>query len=87
MAGAIAPHIQTGQVIVESAGTVSDPAIKSDPAIRADLAIKLTSHSRIRLSDPEGFLMSNVVITDIFNALENALENVLENVPGKVDPR
>ncbi|MGB3671829.1 MAG: radical SAM family heme chaperone HemW [Phormidesmis sp.] len=81
MAGAIAPHIQTGQVVVESTDIISDPAIKSD------LAIKLTSHSRIRLSDPEGFLVSNVVITDIFNALENALENVLENVPGKVDPR
>jgi len=73
MAGAIAPHIQTGQVVVESTDIISDSTLKSD------LAIKLTSHSRIRLSDPEGFLMSNVVITDVFNALENVSE--------RVDPR
>jgi putative oxygen-independent coproporphyrinogen III oxidase len=33
-------------------------------------AINLQPNSRIRLSDPEGFLMSNIVIVDAFNALE-----------------
>ncbi len=64
IARAIAPHVHTGWVVVESADPVSDSVSISNQAI------KLTSSSRLRLSDPEGFLMSNVVITDVFNALE-----------------
>jgi putative oxygen-independent coproporphyrinogen III oxidase len=72
MAGAIlpwtgyanAPHTQPSVsrdplVIVESPVTETKPAKQT-----------LDPNSRIRLSDPEGFLMSNVVIVDAFNALE-----------------
>ncbi|MEM9948020.1 MAG: radical SAM family heme chaperone HemW [Cyanobacteria bacterium P01_D01_bin.36] len=36
-----------------------------------DPPTSLSANSQIRLSDPTGFLMSNVVITDAFNALES----------------
>ena len=55
---AIAPHIQNQWVIVDAAQTTVPPL----DCLRPD--------DRIRLSDPTGFLMSNVVITDAFNALE-----------------
>ncbi|MGC1308849.1 MAG: radical SAM family heme chaperone HemW [Phormidesmis sp.] len=58
LARAIAPHIQNQWVIVE-------------PLTGSNVK-KLKPSSRIRLSDPEGFLMSNVVIIDAFNALEAA---------------
>ncbi len=51
---AIAPHVQNQWVIIEPGPNIT----------------KLKPTSRIRLSDPEGFLMSNVVIIDAFNALE-----------------
>lgn len=56
---AIAPHIQNQWVIVSNAQKVSSNITNLEPG------------SRIRLSDPKGFLMSNVVITDAFNALES----------------
>ncbi|MEO0648010.1 MAG: radical SAM family heme chaperone HemW [Cyanobacteria bacterium J06650_10] len=56
---AIAPHIQNQWVIVES------------PHPNTSSSRHLQSKDRIRLSDPKGFLMSNVVITDAFNALES----------------
>ncbi len=61
MASAIAPHVQSGWVMI-------DPTSESTGTVASN--IKLTPNSRLRLSDPEGFLVSNVVITDIFNALE-----------------
>ncbi len=61
---AIAPHIKSNWAITEA-------VIK--PVSAAASNTKLKPSSRIRLSDPEGFLMSNVVIVDAFNAL-NALE-------------
>ncbi len=53
---AIAPHVKSNWLIVE-------------PISTAENITKLKPNSRIRLSDPEGFLMSNVVIVDAFNAL------------------
>lgn len=58
---ALVPHVHSGWVIVESPG--------ENMRERQNIT-KFTSKSRIRLSDPEGFLMSNVVIVDAFNALE-----------------
>ena len=55
---AIAPHIQNQWVIIDSA----------HPKDFAQTGLSARDH--IRLSDPKGFLMSNVVITDAFNALE-----------------
>ncbi len=74
MGEAMTPHIQSKNtqqpwVIVESA--------KDN---RTQLAIKPEPSSRIRLSDPEGFLMSNVVIVDAFNALEGLENNALEGL-------
>ncbi len=62
---AIAPHIHQQWVIIEpSNGTIHNAQTEPIPETY------LTPTSRIRLSDPEGFLMSNVVIVDAFNALE-----------------
>lgn len=57
---AIAPHIRQQWVIVE-------PEAVTPPGQNVT---KFKPTSRIRLSDPEGFLMSNQVIVDAFNALE-----------------
>ncbi|MGB3293958.1 MAG: hypothetical protein WBB01_13310, partial [Phormidesmis sp.] len=59
---ALAPHLHKGWVIAESQADTMREQQQS--------TAKFTSNSRIRLSDPEGFLMSNVVIIDAFNALE-----------------
>ncbi|MEO0520449.1 MAG: radical SAM family heme chaperone HemW [Cyanobacteria bacterium P01_A01_bin.116] len=55
---AIAPHIDNQWVVVENALSANSNVKKLEPT------------SRLRLSDPEGFLMSNVVIVDSFNALD-----------------
>ncbi len=55
---AIAPHIQNKWVV-----------IKADDITEATVT-NLEPTSRLCLTDPEGFLMSNVVIVDAFNALE-----------------
>ena len=57
---AIAPYLQSGWLTVKSASLGISNAVGLEPT------------DRIQLSDPEGFLMSNVVITDAFNALEAA---------------
>ena len=57
---AIASHIKSNWAAIEPVSTATN-------------ITKLKPSSRIRLSDPEGFLMSNVVIVDAFNAL-NPLE-------------
>ncbi len=57
---AIAPHLKNNWLVLDSTSS-------SLPN-----ALRLKSTDRIRLSDPEGFLMSNVVITDAFNALDAA---------------
>lgn len=70
---AIAPHIQRNWVIVSPGTVVVDPVNQKGDARRRDIAPnikKLEPQSRIRLSDPEGFVMSNQVIVDAFNALE-----------------
>ena len=59
---AIAPHVDCGWVQIDS------PTAKKSRG--AASVTKLNPNCRIRLSDPEGFLMSNVVIVDAFNALE-----------------
>jgi len=73
---AIAPHIQRNWVTVESVSAASAPVrsmsksvAKSMPNVAPNIK-KLEPSSRIRLSDPEGFVMSNQVIIDAFNALE-----------------
>ena len=62
---AIAPHIHQQWAIIEPSN--SD---RRYPQTQLSLETNLTPNSRIRLSDPEGFLMSNQVIVDAFNALE-----------------
>ena len=57
---ALNPHVRKGWVIVETGAEMRAPQ---------NIA-KVTPNTRIRLSDPEGFLMSNQVIVDAFNALE-----------------
>lgn len=57
---ALGPHVQNKWVVIESEGSIQDGIQKG-----------LCGADRIRLSDPAGFLMSNVVITDAFNALES----------------
>ena len=59
---AIAPHVANRWVIIEPAACHSGDSPVAQKILKP-------SH-RIRLSDPQGFLMSNVVITDAFNALE-----------------
>lgn len=61
---AIAPHIAQKWVMVERA------AVPNSHNTETQNIKKLEATDRIRLSDPEGFLMSNVVIVDAFNALE-----------------
>ena len=63
MGRAIAPHLKNQWLSTDAAVTVTT----SNPTFKPTL--KPTS--RIFLSDPEGFLMSNVVIVDAFNALES----------------
>ncbi|PZO54183.1 MAG: coproporphyrinogen III oxidase [Phormidesmis priestleyi] len=63
LAAAIAPHIQSQWLIIDP---TADTFGEQSPLHTSSL--KPTD--RIRLSDPEGFLMSNVVIVDAFNALE-----------------
>ena len=58
MERAIAPHVERNWLVIES------PSADTN-------ATGLRSTSRIRLSDPEGFLMSNVAIVDAFNAIES----------------
>jgi putative oxygen-independent coproporphyrinogen III oxidase len=75
MAAAIFPHThhkmtQQPLVMVESG---------EDIAAQIQRVMRLEPTSRIRLSDPEGFLMSNVVIVDAFNALEG-LESAQQSV-------
>ncbi|MBE9062978.1 radical SAM family heme chaperone HemW [cf. Phormidesmis sp. LEGE 11477] len=65
---AIAPHLQNRWLILES--TASED---SDSKRSSSNEPRLKPTDRIRLSDPEGFLMSNVVITDAFNALDLAV--------------
>ena len=62
---AIAPHIQQQWVTLEPFSSDMRYA-----RIEQSFETQLTPTSRIRLSDPEGFLMSNGVIVDAFNALE-----------------
>ncbi len=62
LGAALVPHVQNGWLIVE----LEAANMRKGP----QKATKLTPESRIRLSDPEGFLMSNIVIVDAFNALE-----------------
>lgn len=72
LAAAIAPHIQRHWVIVESS---LDESGSDESSLDVAVNIKkLKPTGRIRLSDPEGFVMSNQVIVDAFNALE-ALSN------------
>ena len=58
LGSAIAPHVRSHWLIVETNGNVASNIKKLEPT------------SQIRLSDPEGFVMSNQVIVDAFNALE-----------------
>ncbi|MGB7085125.1 MAG: radical SAM family heme chaperone HemW [Phormidesmis sp.] len=58
MEQALAPHLQAQRVIIDA------------PLSDRENITKLEPTSRIRLSDPEGFLMSNQVIVDAFNAIE-----------------
>lgn len=62
---AIAPHISQQWAIIEPSKSDMHDA-QTQPSSESNL----TPASRIRLSDPEGFLMSNRVIVDAFNALE-----------------
>lgn len=62
---AIAPHIQSGWVTVKTV----------DADKNTENITNLKPTDRIRLSDPEGFLMSNIVIVDAFNALEAVSPN------------
>ena len=68
---AIAPHAQRGWVIIEGSTFQNNSGSTSNGTSNIK---KLEPKSCIRLSDPEGFVMSNQVIVDAFNALE-ALEN------------
>ncbi|MEM9090205.1 MAG: radical SAM family heme chaperone HemW [Cyanobacteria bacterium P01_F01_bin.53] len=65
MGKAIAPHISSQWVTITSATGTSTTDCQPYPNVTN---LKPTDH--IRLTDPEGFLMSNVVIVDAFNALE-----------------
>ncbi|MEL6902199.1 MAG: radical SAM family heme chaperone HemW [Cyanobacteria bacterium J06606_4] len=68
---AIAPHIQSGWVIVQSESTDTTHNNPTDAATPDSANVtNLKPTDRIHLSDPEGFLMSNIVIVDAFNALE-----------------
>lgn len=81
---AIAPHIQNNWVITErshdTASCIADSCIAAPQTTTSQTTAsqttatsnikKLEPTDRIRLSDPEGFVMSNQVIVDAFNALE-----------------
>lgn len=68
LSAAISPHIRSRWVTVESADSAQGN-LQSD--LQGDSNVtKLKPTSRLRLNDPEGFLMSNIVIVDAFNALE-----------------
>jgi putative oxygen-independent coproporphyrinogen III oxidase len=71
MERAIAPHIQKQWLIVTSPDGLGLPGVPLDSAIAAN--------SQICLSDPEGFLMSNIVIVDAFNALAALQPNSAED--------
>jgi len=61
---AIAPHLQNGWLILDAVSSGIESTINPR-------STDLKSTDCVRLSDPEGFLMSNVVITDAFNALDS----------------
>ncbi len=63
LAAAIAPHLTANWLILE-------PKTAAAGSLTPSPSLKLNPSDRIRLTDPEGFLMSNVVIVDTFNALE-----------------
>ncbi|MEL6940439.1 MAG: radical SAM family heme chaperone HemW [Cyanobacteria bacterium J06598_1] len=67
---AITPHVQNGWVIVDPMRSISSQTPTNQTSSDVFCTTHLSPTSHIRLSDPEGFLMSNVVITDTFNALE-----------------
>ncbi len=62
-----------GEPGLEAIGRAIAPYLKSHWLITDSLpdSTRLRPNTRICLTDPEGFLMSNVVIVDAFNALES----------------
>ncbi|MBD0337276.1 MAG: coproporphyrinogen III oxidase [Cyanobacteria bacterium Co-bin13] len=60
------PHIQKGWVCL-------DP--QSDPLAGGHLPANIPAHLRLRLSDPEGFLFSNVVLVDLFQTFADLIES------------
>ncbi|MEL6814224.1 MAG: radical SAM family heme chaperone HemW [Cyanobacteria bacterium J06598_3] len=71
---AIAPHVQSNWAIVSTPHSPR-PTPYSLPFTPSNVT-NLNPTSYIHLTDPEGFLMSNVVIVDTFNALEALRNNV-----------
>ena len=45
------------------------------PATEIRFLYRRSSHQRLRLTDPEGFLVSNVILSDLFNRLEEISES------------
>ena len=73
---AIAPHIRSGWVTVHSESTDTTHKVPTGTATTDSANVtNLKPTDCIRLSDPEGFLMSNIVIVDAFNALEAVSAN------------
>ncbi|MBD0266770.1 MAG: coproporphyrinogen III oxidase [Cyanobacteria bacterium Co-bin8] len=60
------PHIQKGWVCL-------DP--QSDPLDESQLPSNIPTQVRLRLSDPEGFLFSNVVLVDLFQTFADLIES------------
>lgn len=80
MERAIAPHLKNQWVRIESdchlpANRLPANRLLANSPSKHSNVTNLKPTSCIRLSDPEGFLMSNIVIVDVFNALE-ALESL-----------
>ena len=68
---ALIPHIQKGWIILQHSPIDYSPSNQHNVSHRQQ---SVFPHSHIRLSDPYGFLMSNVVITDAFNAIEDVAQ-------------
>lgn len=63
------PYAQKGWVVLESAQGPIAPS--SEAAKLSTLLPALPDTGRIRLSDPEGFLFSNVILVSLFEAFES----------------
>ena len=61
--------------LIDSFGSQFTPMLKTHLSPYLSSGQAVLEDNRLRLSDPDGFLISNTVIADLFNGLEQLIEN------------